>query len=81
MSEEMPMTEQRDDLGRRTRPWVQREPGVRPSCYAVWTDDPSPAAPAGQRNPTPAVTDDALLALSRADLVASPSQGEDHGKV
>jgi hypothetical protein len=53
----------------------------RSSCYAAWTDDRSPAAPAGKRGPTPALTDAALLALIRADLVASPFQGEGHRKV
>jgi len=53
----------------------------RSSCYAAWTDDRSPAAPAGKRGPTPALTDAALLALVRADLAASPFQGEGHRKV
>lgn len=53
----------------------------RSSCYAAWTDDPSPAVPTVPRGPKPAVTDDALLALIRADLAASPFQGEGHRKV
>jgi len=53
----------------------------RSSCYAAWTGDPSPAVPAATRGPKPAVPDDALLALIRADLAASPFQGEGHRKV
>jgi transposase InsO family protein len=53
----------------------------RSSCYAAWTDDPSAAVPTVPRGPKPAVTDDALLALIRADLAASPFQGEGHRKV
>jgi putative transposase len=53
----------------------------RSSCDAAWTDDPSPAVPTGPRGPKPAVTEDALLALIRADLPASPFQGEGHRKV
>jgi len=53
----------------------------RSSCYAAWADDRSPAAPAGTRGPTPALTDAALLVLIRADLAASPFQGEGHRKV
>jgi putative transposase len=34
-----------------------------------------------RRGPTPAMSDDALLALIRADLVASPFAGEGHRKV
>jgi transposase InsO family protein len=53
----------------------------RSSCYAAWTDASSRAVPAGTRGPKPALTDDALLTLIRADLAASPFQGEGHRKV
>jgi transposase InsO family protein len=53
----------------------------RSSCYAAWTGTASPAEAAATRGPKPALTDDALLALIRADLAASPFQGEGHRKV
>jgi transposase InsO family protein len=40
-----------------------------------------PTGPPTRRGPTPAVPDDALLALIRADLAASPFSGEGHRKV
>src|ERR1035437_1750636 len=53
----------------------------RSSCYAAWTNASSPAVPTATRGPKPALTDDALLMLIRADLAASPFLGEGHRKV
>ncbi len=53
----------------------------RSSWYARAAGVASPAGATGSRGPTPALTDDALLALIRADLAASPFQGEGHRKV
>ena len=56
----------------------------RSSFYATPAGDRSPAVrPAAptKRGPKPTLTDDALLALIRADLAASPFQGEGHRKV
>ena len=53
----------------------------RSSCYAAWTDAPSPVVPTAPRGPKPAVSDDTLLALIRTDLATSPFQGEGHRKV
>jgi len=56
----------------------------RSSFYATLGGDRLPAvrlaAPA-KRGPKPTLTDEALLALIRADLAASPFQGEGHRKV
>lgn len=69
-----------------TRPYgVQRVCAAwdlpRSSCYAAWAEARAAAPPAGPRGATPALSDDALLALIRADLAASPFQGEGHRKV
>ena len=53
----------------------------RSSCYAAWAETRAAATPALRRGPTPTLTDDALLALIRADLAASPFQGEGHRPV
>lgn len=56
----------------------------RSSFYATSAGDRLPAVrPAAptKRGPKPALTDDTLLTLIRADLAASPFQGEGHRKV
>jgi putative transposase len=53
----------------------------RSSWYAAAAGAASPTGATGPRGPTPALTDDALLALIRADLAASPFHGEGHRKV
>jgi putative transposase len=56
----------------------------RSSFYAVLAGDRSSAvapAPPAKRGPKTTLTDDELLALIRADLAASPFQGEGHRKV
>jgi putative transposase len=52
----------------------------RSSFYAVCSTATLPAAP-GKRGPKVLLDDDTLLALIRADLVASPFKGEGHRKV
>lgn len=53
----------------------------RSSWYATTAGAAAPPGAPGPRGPTPALTDEALLALIRADLAASPFQGEGHRKV
>jgi transposase InsO family protein len=56
----------------------------RSSFYAQLASDRLPTvapAPPAKRGPKTKLTDDALLALIRADLAASPFQGEGHRKV
>ncbi len=70
-------------------PTTGRPYGVRRVCAAwdlsrsSWYTRRTGAAtgPNGPRGPAPPLTDDALLALIRADLAASPFQGEGHRKV
>jgi putative transposase len=57
--------------------WAQ----PRSTYYARQARASQPLAPPTRRGPAPAMTDDALLALIRADLVASPFSGEGHRKV
>lgn len=70
-------------------PSTGRPYGVRRVCAAwdlsrsSWYARRTGAVPGpnGPRGPAPPLTDDALLALIRADLAASPFQGEGHRKV
>jgi len=81
-------------MSRAVTPTTNRRYGVRRVCatwdvprssfYAVLADDRSPAvapAPPAKRGPKTELTDSELLALIRADLAASPFQGEGHRKV
>lgn len=53
----------------------------RSTYYARQARATQPPLPWRRRGPTPAVGDEALLTLIRADLVASPFSGEGHRKV
>lgn len=81
-------------MSRAASPATQRPYGVQRVCaawdvprssfYATLAGDRSPAVPAAtpaKRGPKVTLTDDALLVLIRADLAASPFQGEGHRKV
>jgi hypothetical protein len=57
--------------------WAQ----PRSTYYARQARASQPLAPPARRGPTPAVSDDTLLALIRANLVASLFHGEGHRKV
>jgi transposase InsO family protein len=59
------------------RVWEQ----ARSTFYARQARALAPSRPAGRRGPKPALADADLLALIRADLAASPFQGEGHRKV
>jgi transposase InsO family protein len=53
----------------------------RSTYYARQTRAQRASGPPARRGPKPAMADDHLLALIRADLAASPFQGEGHRKV
>jgi transposase InsO family protein len=62
---------------RACRVWEQ----ARSTFYARQARAAKPAPPPARRGPKPRIPDDELLALIRADLAASPFQGEGHRKV
>ncbi|MFA5028381.1 MAG: IS3 family transposase, partial [Candidatus Methylomirabilota bacterium] len=64
-------------IARVCRVWEQ----ARSTFYARQARTAQPTPSPARRGPTPRIPDDALLALIRADLAASPFQGEGHRKV
>jgi putative transposase len=71
-----PATSQSYGVQRVCRIW-----GLPRSSFYHATHRVAAAQPAGRRGPEPPVAEDSLLAAIRADIAASPFQGEGHRKV